>query len=70
LALNARILSNNPHAFDELLKEFALVQILAWTGTGEPPIKQVTIDYISAEFKSSGYMHRLGFDCCIDQIPI
>ncbi len=63
LAVNARVLNKNLFSFDSLLKEIPQIQLLVWTGTGEPPISIHQIRSIESHFKSIGCGHQLGFDC-------
>ena len=66
LALNARLLACKVGAFDEFLNEFKSSQILAWTGSGEPPIPLSTVVRIKDHFVVTSMQHRIGFDCVIN----
>lgn len=63
LALNARTLALEPAVFEDYFSSFPSSQILAWTGAGEEPIPQSTIDEIKEHFKTTGCLDRVGFDC-------
>ncbi len=63
LAINARVLYKNLKPFDSILKEYPQVQLLIWTGTGEPPISESKIDGIKSYFETNGYIDQIGFDC-------
>lgn len=65
LAVNARVVYMDPSCFDYLLENYPTIQLLAWTGSGEPPISASRIDSINRHFQSSGYLDRIGFDCQI-----
>ena len=65
LALNARTLALGPGIFDDYFAKFPKSQILAWTGAGEEPIPQSTIEEIKEHFKTTGCLDRVGFDCAI-----
>ena len=66
-AVNARI-SMHPVSIDNLnnlLEEVEGSQLLIWTGTGEPPIREVDVEFLKAEF--SGVIERIGFDCAVSE---
>ena len=63
LALNARTLAVDPAIFDGLFSRFKKLQILAWTGAGEVPIPQSSIDEIKTHYEKTGRAKRVGFDC-------
>eukprot|EP00551_Chaetoceros_affinis_P008106 CAMPEP_0203684056 /NCGR_PEP_ID=MMETSP0090-20130426/47834_1 /ASSEMBLY_ACC=CAM_ASM_001088 /TAXON_ID=426623 /ORGANISM="Chaetoceros affinis, Strain CCMP159" /LENGTH=334 /DNA_ID=CAMNT_0050553217 /DNA_START=51 /DNA_END=1055 /DNA_ORIENTATION=+ len=65
LAANARVLVRDPHPFDSILKEIPEIQLLVWTGTGEPPISAGKIKKIKNHFQEINCMHQVGFDCQI-----
>jgi hypothetical protein len=65
LAVSARLLSYQPNAFDDFLTQFPNAQILAWTGTGEPPIPRRQVERIRSQFQASSNEDRIGFDCAI-----
>jgi hypothetical protein len=65
LAVNARLLSRDPSPFDRFLAEFDETQLLVWTGTGELPIGQGTMDSIVRYFEKQGTIERIGFDCAV-----
>lgn len=65
LAVNARLLSRDPSPFDLFLAEFDRAQLLVWTGTGELPITQGTVDYLTRYFEKQGTIDRIGFDCSV-----
>lgn len=62
LALNARLLSMKPDAFDKFLVLFPQSKILAWTGTGEPSIPLEMVAKISEHFRCAGMKDRIDFD--------
>lgn len=62
LALNARLLCLAPRVFDSFLLEFKQSQLLAWTGTGEPPIARSSVDNLSDSFQQNLLGERIGFD--------
>jgi len=70
LALNARVLAKTIPIglFDDFLQTFS-ASILAWTGTGEPPIPQSIVDDIQKHFQDdTGHLLRddaIEFDCNI-----
>jgi len=63
LALNARVLAKDPSPFESILKEFPKMQLLVWTGTGEPQISRSKISRIKDHFHKIEYKDRIGFDC-------
>jgi hypothetical protein len=65
LALNARLLAKNLSTFDSFLMEYVSVRILAWTGSGEPPIPLAEVEKIRNYFVMKGMSGRIEFDCCI-----
>lgn len=66
MALNARLLSVDPTAFDQFLIDFPNAQVQAWTGTNEPPIPVDLIENIRKHYDSTGTSNRTGFDCVIE----
>lgn len=65
LALNARILCKRLDAFDKILHDLPQLQVLAWTGTGEPPISKYQIEKIRRHFVRIGKGDIIGFDCSV-----
>lgn len=66
LAVNARVLAKNCSPFNaSLFYEIPGLQLLIWTGTGEPPISARQIDVIKNYFDRNGYSNRVGYDCQI-----
>mmetsp|Transcript_22451 Transcript_22451/g.27514 ORF Transcript_22451/g.27514 Transcript_22451/m.27514 type:complete len:315 (-) Transcript_22451:23-967(-) len=65
LAVNARLVAMNPQPFVSIMKEIPELQILIWTGTGEPQISKRKIMSIKTYFESEGFIDRIGFDCKI-----
>lgn len=63
LAVNARVLAKDPTSFDSILKRYPTMQLLVWTGTGEPPISETQISSIKEYFHCIGFEDQLGFDC-------
>lgn len=63
LAVNARILAKNPAPFLPILRDYPQIQLLAWTGTGEPPISNSLLTYITEYYQEMGYLDQIGFDC-------
>jgi len=63
LALNARLLFKRPDAFDRLLTALPNSGILAWTGTGEPPIPNQQVDSLRNRFVEKAMANRINFDC-------
>jgi len=63
LAVNARVLVKNLKPFDTIFHDLPHVQLLVWTGTGEPPISFNKISTIRRYFEESGHDHLVGFDC-------
>ena len=64
LAVNARVLAKNCSPFNaSLFYEIPGLQLLIWTGTGEPPISARQIDVIKNYFDRNGYSNRVGYDC-------
>jgi len=63
LALNARVLAKDPSPFESILKEFPKMQILIWTGTGEPQISRSKISKIKDHFNKIECKDQIGFDC-------
>lgn len=70
LAANARLVSKNPRPFDLILKNYPQIQLLIWTGTGEPPISQRKISMIRKHYDTKGLIHQVGFDCKVCMIQI
>eukprot|EP00537_Pseudo-nitzschia_pungens_P019041 CAMPEP_0172403250 /NCGR_PEP_ID=MMETSP1061-20121228/58442_1 /TAXON_ID=37318 /ORGANISM="Pseudo-nitzschia pungens, Strain cf. pungens" /LENGTH=266 /DNA_ID=CAMNT_0013137585 /DNA_START=9 /DNA_END=809 /DNA_ORIENTATION=+ len=64
LALNARQLVKSLPVFDEFLREHPESNILAWTGSGEPPIPIAQVDQIREHYKSKQMESIIEFDCC------
>ena len=63
LAVNARVIAKDPYPFDSILKQFPSLQLLIWTGTGEPPISANKIATIKKHFEDNKSIHQIGFDC-------
>ena len=63
LAVNARVITKDPKPFDSILKEIPELQLLIWTGTGEPPISKSKLSMITQHFENNGCMKQIGFDC-------
>ena len=72
LAVNARNLYKCIDVFDDFLKEYSSIQILAWTATGEPPISNYPVDKIHTHFKELGMEEQIGFDCqvCLNMFEL
>lgn len=70
LAVNARVLAKNCHPFNESIFDIPGLQLLVWTGTGEPPISSKQIQLIKNYFESNGYGDRVGYDCQIASNPV
>ncbi len=68
LALNARVLAKDPKPFDSILKDIPQLQLLVWTGTGEPPISERKIDGIKDHFGKIGLLDQVGFDCQVRRV--
>lgn len=66
LALNARQLGKSLLVFDEFLREYPTSTILAWTGSGEPPIPKHEVCEISDYYESKMMRDKIEFDCCVD----
>ena len=66
LALNARQLYKSLNCFDEFLRKYPDSTILAWTGSGEPPISKHQIHKISKYYELKNTKDRVDFDCCVD----
>ncbi|CAB9496986.1 Protein FAM151A [Seminavis robusta] len=62
LALNARLLEKSLSNFDSILEAFPSLQILVWTGKGEPPIPQSLLVIIQNYYQDD-MSHRIGYDC-------
>jgi len=67
LAVNARVLAKDPNPFNSILSDHPHIQLLAWTGTGEPPISMHQVKLIEDHFRSIGCDAQLGFDCQVNQ---
>ena len=65
LALNARQLVRSMHHFDIIMKRFPDLQILVWTGKGEPAVPLSSVDTIQQHFGTVG--NRIGFDCQVNE---
>lgn len=63
LAVNARNLYKRLDVFDDILEDNSSIEVLAWTGTGEPPISNYQVDKIHTHFKELRIEKQLGFDC-------
>jgi Uncharacterized conserved protein (DUF2181) len=63
LALNARLLAKSLNHWQVLLKKYPSIQILAWTGKGEPSISQALVGLIQYHFRENGMAERIGYDC-------
>jgi hypothetical protein len=68
LPISARLLVKNTDPFLAFLEQFPSTQILAWTGTGEPPISQRKIRAIQRHFSVDDQI--LGFDCNVASFAI
>ncbi|MGK3742546.1 MAG: hypothetical protein ACI8RD_008907, partial [Bacillariaceae sp.] len=66
--VNARVLAKDPKPFDSILKEYPKIQLLIWTGTGEPDISRSQISSISNHFQSIGCEDQIGFDCQVSRV--
>jgi len=66
LALNARQLGKSLLVFDEFLRDYPKSTILAWTGSGEPPIPKREVRKISDYYESKMMRDKIEFDCCVD----
>jgi Uncharacterized conserved protein (DUF2181) len=66
LALNARLLARDLGVFIDLLEEYKSASILAWTGSGEPPIPLAEMRKSRDYFAERGIEDRIEFDCCIE----
>ena len=67
LALNARLLHRSLSTFDSFLSKYSTSSILAWTGSGEPPILRSEVERIALHFTQQGMQHSIEFDChCTD----
>ncbi len=64
-AANARIVFREPETMAELLEQMPVAQLLLWTGTGEPPIRQSVVDWLKVYYNDRGVGDRVGFDCNI-----
>jgi len=67
LAVNARVLAKDPTPFKSILSDHPHIQLLAWTGTGEPSISMHQVKLIEEYFRSIGCEAQLGFDCQVSQ---
>jgi hypothetical protein len=65
LALNARILHCKLSSFDNLLLAYPKIQILAWTGAGEPNIPRQLVEEIDKHFADLGIHDQISFDVSI-----
>jgi len=63
LPVCARLLAKNCSVFDSILQDLPAIQLLVWTGSGEPPISMKAINSIKSYFNSTVYADRVGFDC-------
>jgi hypothetical protein len=63
LAVNARVLVKSLGVLDDLLKELSNLQLLVWTGTGEPAISNHLQQRIKQHFCTIGCQDQVGFDC-------
>jgi Uncharacterized conserved protein (DUF2181) len=63
LALNARLLEKKVTQFDSMLAKYPKLQLLVWTGKGEPPIPQSIRQSIQDHFETTGMTQRIGYDC-------
>jgi len=52
------------------MQSFSDSQILAWTGSGEPPIPQALLDVIQNHADAAGFGSRIGFDCQIEPLAV
>jgi hypothetical protein len=64
-AVSFRILERNPTHIKDLLITFPTTQILVWTGSGEPPIPQTSLDAMKQYSEVHGLTERVGYDCQI-----
>ena len=63
LALNGRQRYLNMELWTSFLTYYTNLQILIWTGKGEPPISRRKIQALQEFFASHGLQDRIGFDC-------
>lgn len=62
-AVAARLAYRDVAPLVHLLESISSSQLLIWTGTGEPPIPQSTMEGLRNALEASGVAHRCGFDC-------
>jgi Uncharacterized conserved protein (DUF2181) len=63
LALNARLLEKSLTQFDSILPRYPKLQLLVWTGKGEPPVPHSLIQSLQDHFEKTGMRQRIGYDC-------
>lgn len=68
LAINARQLAKSMPSFDAIMAEFPQLQILVWTGKGEPPIPRASIQTIEDHFEQLNMTNRIGYDCQVSAV--
>ena len=68
LALNGRQLYQSMESWTNFLTQHNNIQILVWTGKGEPPISRRKIQALQEFFASHGFQDRIGFDCQVRTI--
>lgn len=62
-AVALRLMDGSMERLQGLLTETPGSQILAWTGTGEPPVTPDVVRNVKAAFEKAGLLHRVDFDC-------
>uniref|UniRef100_A0A7S4QC85 Menorin-like domain-containing protein n=1 Tax=Ditylum brightwellii TaxID=49249 RepID=A0A7S4QC85_9STRA len=73
LAVNARVLAKSPSVLDDTLDEFGKtqkLQVLIWTGTGEPPISNRIFSNLKDHFERIGCQDLVGFDCQVGTVVL
>lgn len=67
IPVNARILCKNLEPLIQFLQDTSTcqdkVQLLVWTGSGEPPISNYLLRYLKLHFEAQHLSHRVGYDC-------
>ena len=66
LALNARQLGKSLPVFDGFLRDYPGSTVLAWTGSGEPPIPADEIQKIRDYYQTMNMKDKIEFDCSIE----
>jgi len=63
-AVNFRIMreEESRESLRTALAKVANSQLLLWTGTGEPPVREADVMELKADFKNRGFGDRIGFD--------